>query len=169
MAKQIKITSTKRFGPRYGRTGKYKLDAIEQIQRALYQCPSCKKQKVKRVSLGIWQCMSCGLLSTGKAYSYDSEITGILQDIKKKKELTINLGKDEDEADQGQQFAGNYSKQNVSKSKKTKQPTVQDEDVQEEEINTEEETQTEEEINDDISDDSDDIQDQEEYDTKHED
>lgn len=73
MARQSKLTSTKRFGPRYGITVKQRFDKIEQLQKKLYQCTSCKKMKVKRLGLGIWQCMGCNIKFAGKAYSFGTE------------------------------------------------------------------------------------------------
>jgi len=63
------MTSTKRFGARYGRSTKAKFAQIEAQQRAKHKCPSCNKQGVKRVAMGIWQCMKCNVKFAGKAYS----------------------------------------------------------------------------------------------------
>ncbi|MBI3033485.1 50S ribosomal protein L37ae [Candidatus Woesearchaeota archaeon] len=73
MARQSKLTSTKRFGPRYGITVKQRFDQIEQLQKKAYQCTSCKKMKVKRLALGIWQCQGCHMKFAGKAYSFGTE------------------------------------------------------------------------------------------------
>ncbi|MBU0469964.1 MAG: 50S ribosomal protein L37ae [Nanoarchaeota archaeon] len=62
-------TSTKRFGPRYGRSLKNKFSLIETQQRAKHKCPYCNKDGVKRVALGIWQCRKCDSKFAGKAYS----------------------------------------------------------------------------------------------------
>lgn len=63
--------ATKRFGPRYGRTIKRKLGKIEAAQKATYECPYCKYDKVKQDSVGIWQCGKCGSRFTSKAYSVE--------------------------------------------------------------------------------------------------
>lgn len=65
----VKNPSTKRFGARYGKTVKDKFGVIEQQQRQKYNCPSCSREQVKRVSLGIWQCSKCGTKFASKAYT----------------------------------------------------------------------------------------------------
>ena len=69
MAKEKLNGSTKRFGPRYGRTLRKKVDKIEGMQRAKHKCPYCHVQKVKRVAAGIWSCGKCGAEFAGRAYS----------------------------------------------------------------------------------------------------
>lgn len=68
MAKKKIAKSTKRFGPRYGRTVKDKLAKVERQAKATYQCPYCLKKKVKKVMAGIWECKTCGKKFTDKAY-----------------------------------------------------------------------------------------------------
>jgi large subunit ribosomal protein L37Ae len=63
--------TTRRLGSRYGRTTRAKLGKIEAMQKKKYKCPKCHFQKVKRVSLGIWQCKKCGAKFTSKAYFVD--------------------------------------------------------------------------------------------------
>lgn len=60
--------STKRLGPRYGRTVRAKLEKIEKKQKSFYTCPSCSKKAVKRIAVGIWQCKKCNAKIAGKAY-----------------------------------------------------------------------------------------------------
>ncbi len=66
--KKIKISSSKRFGARYGRTIKQKVSDIEAKQKRKYECPSCTKVNVKRVAKGIWGCRSCMHKFAGKAF-----------------------------------------------------------------------------------------------------
>jgi len=68
MAKVKKHGSVKRFGARYGKTPKEKLGQIEKEQNKKHKCPYCHFNKVKKVSLGIWQCTKCGAKFTSKAY-----------------------------------------------------------------------------------------------------
>ncbi len=60
--------TTKRFGPRYGRTVKNKLAKIEKQAKAVYKCPYCGAMAVKKVQAGIWQCGKCQKKFTSKAY-----------------------------------------------------------------------------------------------------
>jgi large subunit ribosomal protein L37Ae len=73
--KKRTLGTAKRFGVRYGSTGKYKLAKIEEEYRKKpLLCPYCGKQKVKRVSYGIWECRKCLAKFTGKAYSIKKKI-----------------------------------------------------------------------------------------------
>lgn len=63
------MSSTKRFGARYGRKPKEKFAIIEKLQRSKHKCPYCSKTNVKRLAMGIWQCEKCLSKFTGKAYS----------------------------------------------------------------------------------------------------
>ena len=69
MAKK-KIGSAGRFGARYGGPIKQKLSKIEKKQKATYTCPRCLKDKIKRVSAGIWHCNKCDTKFAGKAYAF---------------------------------------------------------------------------------------------------
>lgn len=70
MKKKTSLT-TKRFGPRYGRTVKNKLAKVEALAKASYKCPFCASKKVKKVQAGIWSCGSCNKTFTSKAYFVD--------------------------------------------------------------------------------------------------
>jgi len=71
MAKKQMQGSTKRFGARYGRTVKNKLDKIESQAKAVYKCPYCSAKNVKKQMAGIWKCSKCNKKFTSKAYSVD--------------------------------------------------------------------------------------------------
>jgi large subunit ribosomal protein L37Ae len=59
-SKLKKIKASGRLGARYGKKVRASLDAIEKKQRKKQKCPFCKKEGVKRVSKGIWNCKKCG-------------------------------------------------------------------------------------------------------------
>ena len=63
--------TTKRFGPRYGRTVKNKLAKIERLAKATYKCPYCASKSVKKKMAGIWSCNNCAKTFTSKAYYVD--------------------------------------------------------------------------------------------------
>lgn len=68
MAKS-KVGSAGRFGVRYGRKIRQKICEVESKQKGWHKCPYCHKQKVKRVSSGIWACKKCGAKFSGRAYT----------------------------------------------------------------------------------------------------
>ena len=75
MAKKVeKLTSTKRFGARYGPRSKVKFDKIERVQRSYQKCPYCNYAAVKRITAGVWNCHKCKTTFTGKAYSVKEHI-----------------------------------------------------------------------------------------------
>lgn len=61
--------ASKRYGPRYGRRLRQKVETVETMQKTEYQCPFCHKNAVKRMAVGIWQCPKCAAVFTGKAYN----------------------------------------------------------------------------------------------------
>jgi len=69
MTKTKKVGSAGRFGSRYGRTIRSKIQQIESKQRKLQECPYCKKIKAKRQSAGIYKCKKCDSVFTGRAYT----------------------------------------------------------------------------------------------------
>ncbi|MFP4423973.1 MAG: 50S ribosomal protein L37ae [Candidatus Woesearchaeota archaeon] len=70
MAKKKRLSgSAKRFGSRYGRSIREKVAKIEKTARMKHKCPYCNKTKVRRLSVGIWGCQSCGSKFTGQAYT----------------------------------------------------------------------------------------------------
>lgn len=73
--KKTQSKSTKRFGPRYGRTVKAKVAKIETMQKKSYKCPTCNYEKVQRVSSGIWNCSKCNAKFTSKAFSVTKQVT----------------------------------------------------------------------------------------------
>jgi large subunit ribosomal protein L37Ae len=63
------MKSTKRFGPRYGKRLKDRMQVIENDAKGKQKCPYCRKQKVKRIAAGIFVCGKCSKKFTGRAYT----------------------------------------------------------------------------------------------------
>lgn len=68
MAKKKKVSSTGRFGSRYGVKVRDSMKEIEEAKREEYECPRCNHEQVERESTGIWACGRCGLKFAGGAY-----------------------------------------------------------------------------------------------------
>jgi len=63
-----KVSTTGRFGSRYGKRIRELVVAVEKKQRKRQKCPYCKKNAVKRIAKGIWGCKSCKKTFSGGAY-----------------------------------------------------------------------------------------------------
>jgi large subunit ribosomal protein L37Ae len=60
--------SSKRFGARYGRKIRARVEMIESELKKKHLCPYCQKKGVKRVAKGVWECRKCSAKFTAKAY-----------------------------------------------------------------------------------------------------
>ncbi|MCP8323951.1 MAG: 50S ribosomal protein L37 [Candidatus Methylarchaceae archaeon HK02M2] len=58
----------KGLGTKYGSSLRKKYGRIYTTLKLKRMCPSCGAWKLKRKSLGIWQCRSCGFTMAGRAY-----------------------------------------------------------------------------------------------------
>ncbi len=64
-----------RFGARYGSSLRLKWKEVMERRYATYTCPFCKARvKMKRLSVGLWQCPKCSTIFTGGAYTPISEV-----------------------------------------------------------------------------------------------
>ena len=64
-----KVTgSSGRFGCRYGRFVRKRVNEIEKISHALHRCPKCDMESVARKGTGIWECRKCGYKFAGGTY-----------------------------------------------------------------------------------------------------
>lgn len=101
LRKMVKL-STKRFGARYGARLKKKFAEIESQQKAKYPCPYCNYIKVKRVSMGVWQCNTCNAKFSSKAYSVGKVGIKLEKEqeelgLNKKEEIKLSIQKEEKE------------------------------------------------------------------------
>jgi len=57
-----------RFGARYGASLRKKVQEVEEKRKAQKQCPDCKKNTIRRTSMGIWKCNKCNIKFAAGAY-----------------------------------------------------------------------------------------------------
>ena len=73
-----------RFGARYGATLRKKWKEIMEKRYSEYRCPFCGAKRVmKRISVGIWYCPSCGRVWAGGAYTPETEVGKVVTTVKK--------------------------------------------------------------------------------------
>ena len=64
-----KVGPTRGFGPRYGATVRKRYIKVITEMKKRHRCPQCGFPKVKRLSVGVWECRKCGFTFTGGAYT----------------------------------------------------------------------------------------------------
>ncbi len=64
-----KVGPTRGLGARYGATVRKRYVKVFTEMRKEHRCPQCGFTRVKRVSVGVWQCRKCGFTFTGGAYT----------------------------------------------------------------------------------------------------
>jgi len=60
--------SAGRFGARYGRVARRRVNEIEAEMNEDHSCPECGAEAVDRQGTGIWQCGKCDYQFTGGTY-----------------------------------------------------------------------------------------------------
>ena len=75
MGRKKKVGSAGRFGSRYGRKIRLRINKLEEMyKKKAYECPSCHKNSLKRNAFGIWVCKNCGKKIAGGAYRPPSKV-----------------------------------------------------------------------------------------------
>ena len=87
MAVKKGLGPVKRYGVRYGRTVKHKLAKIEMEQKKNHTCPYCSRDRVSRVSYGIWNCKKCNSTFTARAYTIGTSATLTKQTVQMSAEM----------------------------------------------------------------------------------
>lgn len=68
MGRTYKVGPSGSFGARYGTVARKRYATVISGLRAPHECPQCHISAVKRLSVGIWLCGSCGYKFAGGAY-----------------------------------------------------------------------------------------------------
>lgn len=75
--KTKKIGPTRGLGPRYGATVRKRYIKVVTEMKKDHKCPQCGLLRVKRVSVGVWQCRKCGYTFTGGAYTPSTKLGAV--------------------------------------------------------------------------------------------
>lgn len=68
MGRTKKVGPTRGLGTRYGATVRKRYIKVISGLKKAHKCPQCGFVKVKRKSVGVWQCGKCNYTFTGGAY-----------------------------------------------------------------------------------------------------
>lgn len=68
MGRTYKVGPSGSFGARYGTVARKRYSTVVTALRAAHECPQCGLAAVKRMSIGVWLCGSCGFKFAGGAY-----------------------------------------------------------------------------------------------------
>jgi large subunit ribosomal protein L37Ae len=64
-----KVGPTRGLGARYGATVRKRYIKVVTEMKKPHSCPQCGFSRVKRVSVGVWECRKCGFTFSGGAYT----------------------------------------------------------------------------------------------------
>jgi len=64
-----KVGPARGLGARYGATVRKRYIKVITEMKKEHRCPQCNFARVKRISVGVWQCRKCGFTFTGGAYT----------------------------------------------------------------------------------------------------
>lgn len=68
MGRTKKVGPTRGLGTRYGSTVRKRYIKVIAGLKTAHKCPQCGFVRVKRKSVGVWQCRKCSFTFTGGAY-----------------------------------------------------------------------------------------------------
>jgi large subunit ribosomal protein L37Ae len=89
------------FNVRGGRKLRKSYNKVKKAKISKYLCPTCSKVSVKRVKVGIWECVSCGSKYAGGAYEFSTSpgnvARRIITDLNKGIKSNISIEQIEEE------------------------------------------------------------------------
>lgn len=83
MGRTKKVGPTRGLGPRYGSTVRKRYIKVVTEMKKPHRCPQCGFSRVKRVSVGVWECRKCGFTFTGGAYTPTTKLGIVARRIAK--------------------------------------------------------------------------------------
>ncbi len=79
MVRTYKVGPSGSFGARYGTVARKRYATVINVLRSAHECPQCRADSVKRLSVGIWLCSHCGFKFAGGAYSPTTKLGEIAE------------------------------------------------------------------------------------------
>jgi len=86
----LKVGIVGKYGTRYGSSIRKQIKKIEISQHRTFFCKFCGKKKIKRISIGIWNCKKCNKTFAGGAWELQTEAGFLSQNIIKKTTKNTN-------------------------------------------------------------------------------
>jgi large subunit ribosomal protein L37Ae len=83
MGRTKKVGPTRGLKARYGSTVRKRYIKVITELKKPHACPQCGFQRVKRVSVGVWECRKCGLVFAGGAYTPTTKLGMVAKRIAK--------------------------------------------------------------------------------------
>jgi large subunit ribosomal protein L37Ae len=77
LPKTKKVGPTRGLGPRYGATVRKRYIKVITELKKPHRCPQCGFVRVKRTSIGIWQCGKCEFTFAGGAYTPTTKLGAV--------------------------------------------------------------------------------------------
>ncbi|RLI31311.1 50S ribosomal protein L37ae [Candidatus Bathyarchaeota archaeon] len=77
MGRMKKVGPTRGFGARYGARVRKKYIRVITEMKKPHKCPRCLTNKVRRVSVGVWECRKCGFTFAGGAYIPETKLGAV--------------------------------------------------------------------------------------------
>jgi len=92
-----KVGPTRGLGTRYGATVRKRYIKVIAGLKMAHRCPQCGFVKVKRKSVGVWQCGKCNYTFTGGAYVPATKL-GVVAKRAAKGEVAVEAAKPTEES-----------------------------------------------------------------------
>jgi large subunit ribosomal protein L37Ae len=83
MPRTKKVGPTRGLGVRYGATVRKRYTKVITEMKKAHRCPQCGFPRVKRISVGVWQCGKCGFTYTGGAYTPTTKLGVVAKRVAK--------------------------------------------------------------------------------------
>lgn len=83
MGRTKKVGPTRGLGARYGATVRKRYIKVVTELKKPHTCPQCGFQRVKRVSVGVWECRKCGFAFAGGAYTPTTKLGMVAKRVAK--------------------------------------------------------------------------------------